>query len=141
MRPTISFAPTVRLKRLTATSPPKRLVTASTSSKLIGLAGGPEMAPKFAERRGYAPSDSPAALERAAAEPWRASGSARNVSSPPPHPAHDSLGQERDDQDQHEAVEHDVHAGAPADDGAGWLGGRSQDVRADDRAVPRGRSA
>src|SRR5262249_31801873 len=101
MRPTISFAPTVRLKRLTPTSPPTRLVTAWTSSKVSSMEG-----------------------------------TARGVPSPPPgppHRAHDSLGQERDDQDQHEAVEHDVRAGAPADGGAGELRHRGQHERADDR--------
>src|SRR5215470_17034853 len=105
MRPTISFAPTVRLKRLTATSPPKRLVMASTSSKLNAARGGP--------RHGPPPPPTLGALREtrvAPRSPACSSASAR--------PAHDALGQERDDQDQHEAVEHDVHAGAPADGGA-----------------------
>src|SRR5215470_14202789 len=51
------------------------------SSTWIMSTGGPDMAPKFAERRGYAPSDSPAALGRAPAQPGRASGSGKTSSS------------------------------------------------------------
>src|SRR5262249_56973756 len=122
MRPPISCGPTVRLKRLTATSPPKRLVTASTSSKLNAARGGPRHGPPhLSNEGGYAPLGLPRPTLGAPRETRDAPRSPA-CSSGPAHPAHDPLGQERDHQDQHEAVEHDVHARAPANGGAGELG-------------------
>src|SRR5262249_18606036 len=59
----------VKSTRLTAVRPPNRLVTPRASKRVTDLAGGHDMAPR------------PPSLGRAAAEPWRASGSPQDDSS------------------------------------------------------------
>ena len=49
-------------------------------TRRIDHMGGPEMAPRFAERRGYAPSDSPANARSAPGNPWRSSVTVRGGS-------------------------------------------------------------